>query len=149
MNTNFIKGVNNVQKLAFLLGGAIVCYYFITVLKKKIAEQKNDLTNELSKPDTQEAILRAATISRARALQLADMIKAAWGIINDDERAVYNAFEQLNNDADVYLLMSVYQFNPYGSKTENLQTSITSRMSLNERRKINDILAAKGIEITF
>lgn len=148
MNTNFLKKFDT-RKLAIVLGGAIVCYYFITVLKKKIAEQKNDITNELNKPETQAAILNSATISKARALQLADQIKGAWGVVNDDEKAVYNAFEQLENDADVYLLMSVYSFNPWGSKTENLQTSITSRMSNSERRKINDILISKGIEITF
>lgn len=148
MNTNFLKKFDT-RKLAIVLGGAIVCYYFITVIKKKIAEQKNSITNELNKPDVQETILRNATISRARALQLADQIKGAWGVVNDDEKAIYNAFEQLENDADVYLLMSVYSFNPWGSKTENLQTSITSRMSNAERKKINDILISKGIEITF
>lgn len=148
MNTNFLEKFD-IRKLAIVLGGAIVCYYLITVLKKKIAEQKNDITNELNKPETQAAILQNATISKARALQLADQIKGAWGIVNDNEKAVYNAFEQLENDADVYLLMSVYSFNPFGSKMENLQTSITSRMSNAERRKINDILISKGIEITF
>lgn len=148
MNTNFLEKFDT-RKLAIVLGGAIVCYYLITVLKKKIAEQKNDITNELNKPETQAAILQNATISKARALQLADQIKAAWGVVNDDEKAVYNAFEQLENDADVYLLMSVYSFNPFGTKMENLQTSITSRMSNAERRKINDILISKGIEITF
>lgn len=148
MNTNFLEKFDT-RKLAIVLGGAIVCYYLITVLKKKIAEQKNDITNELNKPETQAAILQNATISKARALQLADQIKGAWGVVNDDEKAVYNAFEQLENDADVYLLMSVYSFNPFGSKMENLQTSITSRMSNAERRKINDILISKGIDITF
>lgn len=148
MNTNFLKKFDT-RKLAIVLGGAIVCYYFITVLKKKIAEQKNDITNELNKPETQSAILQNATITRARALQLADQIKGAWGIVNDDEKAVYNAFAQLENEADVYLLMSVYSFNPIGSKTENLQTSITTRMWPSERKKINDILLSKGIEITF
>lgn len=148
MNTNFLEKFDT-RKLAIVLGGAIVCYYLITVLKKKIAEQKNDITNELNKPETQAAILQNATISKARALQLADQIKGAWGVVNDDEKAVYNAFDQLENEADVYLLMSVYSFNPFGSKMENLQTSITSRMSNAERRKINDILISKGIEITF
>ena len=148
MNTNFLKKFDT-RNLAIVLGGAIVCYYFITVLKRKIAEQKNDITNELNKPETQSAILHNATITRARALQLADQIKGAWGVVNDDEAAVYAAFNELENEADVYLLMSVYSFNPWGSKTENLQTSITYRMNKNERQKINDILVAKGIDITF
>lgn len=148
MNTNFLQKFD-VQKVALILGGAIVCYYFFTVLRKQIAQQKNNLQNELDKPSTQAAILQQATISRARALQLAEQIKGAWGILNDDEKAVYNVFEQLENEADVFLLMSVYQFNPVGSKIENLQTSLTTRMNNNERRKINDILKSKGIEITF
>lgn len=148
MNTNFLKKID-VQKIALILGGVIVCYYLFSVLKRQIATQKNDLQNELDKPATQAAILANATISRQRAIQLADQIKGAWGVLNDDEKAVYNAFEQLENDADVFLLMSVYFFNPLGSKTENLQTSITTRMSNNERRKINDILKSKGIDITF
>lgn len=148
MNTNFLKDID-VKKIAYLLGAAIVAYWLFKNIKKTIAEQNNSLQNELSKAETQAAILNSATISKARALQLADQIKGAWGVVNDDEAAVYAAFNELENEADVYLLMSVYSFNPWGSKTENLQTSITYRMNKNERQKINDILASKGIDITF
>lgn len=143
MRTNFLEN-EQVRKIAVTAIIVIVSYYILINLRTKIKQQKNDLQSIVNESQIQDAINRNTTISRARAAQIADQIKGAWGLINDDENAIYNAIRQLQNDADVLLLITVYDY-----KGENLQVSFTKRLNNRERSKINDILKTKGISITF
>lgn len=89
-----------------------------------------------------KVIAENATISTQRAAQLATQIEKAWGVFNDDEDAVYNAFNALNNEADLMLLISAYGIR----KDEDLARAVLSRMSESERAKIAQILGAKKID---
>lgn len=139
----FLKD-NRVTRLALTAVAVLAAFYIIRRLQNKIKEQENSVENVFSNPSITNAIKENATITKARASQLAEQIKSSWGFLNDNEAAIYKVFEQLKNEYDLALLVQVYLYNG-----ENLQMSITKRMSPRERNKINEILFKKGIEVTF
>lgn len=85
-----------------------------------------------------------ATLTDGQISVLAQKIQSSWGLLNDDEEAVYNAFRALGNRQDLIKLMRVYTY-----KNENLALSLNRRMSNREIAKINSILKAKGIDFQF
>ncbi len=139
----FLKD-NRVTRLALTAVAVLAAFYIIRRLQNKIKEQENSVENVFSNPSITNAIKENATITKARASQLAEQIKSSWGFLNDNEAAIYKVFEQLKNEYDLALLVQVYLYNG-----ENLQMSITKRMSQRERNKINEILFKNGIEVTF
>lgn len=113
-------------------------------------EETSELTT-LLESDTSGEIQGAATISSFDANSIASSIKNAWGILNDDEDAVYAAFMRLRSLADLLLVAEkygYYQPNALSAK-EDLATSIRKRMSNKEREKINTILKERGINYAF
>ena len=139
----FLKD-NRLTRAAIAAVAVVAAFYIIRKLQNKIKEQENSVENVFSSEQITTAIKQNATISKARAAQLAEQIKSSWGFLNDNEAAIYKAFEALNNEFDLALLMQVYIH-----KGENLQQSITKRMNQRERNKLNEILFKKGIEVTF
>lgn len=139
----FLKD-NRLTRAAIAAVAVVAAFYIIKKLQNKIKEQENSIENVFSSEQMTTAIKQNATISKARATQLAEQIKSSWGFLNDNEATIYKAFEALNNEFDLALLMQVYIH-----KGENLQQSITKRMSQRERNKLNEILFKKGIEVTF
>lgn len=86
--------------------------------------------------------------------QLADMIEQATDTAGTDENTIYGVFQKMKNNADVLQLIKAYgkRYNfwfgiPLGKF--DLTQILVSELSRNERRKVNDILAKKGITITF
>lgn len=139
----FLKD-NRLTRAAIAAVAVVAAFYIIRKLQNKIKEQENSVENVFSNEQITTAIKQNATISKARASQLAEQIKSSWGFLNDNEATIYKAFEALNNEYDLALLMQTYIY-----KGENLQSSITKRMSQRERNKLNEILFKKGIEVTF
>ena len=139
----FLKD-NRITRAAIAAVAVVAAFYIIRKLQNKIKEQENSVENVFSSEQITTAIKQNATISKARAAQLAEQIKSSWGFLNDNEAAIFKAFEALNNEYDLALLMQVYIH-----KGENLQQSITKRMSQRERNKLTEILFKKGIEVTF
>lgn len=139
----FLKD-NRLTRAAIAAVAVVAAFYIIRKLQNKIKEQENSVENVFSSEQITTAIKQNATISKARAAQLAEQIKSSWGFLNDNEAAIFKAFEALNNEFDLALLMQVYIH-----KGENLQSSITKRMSTRERNKLNEILFKKGIQVTF
>ena len=139
----FLKD-NRLTRAAIAAVAVVAAFYIIRKLQNKIKEQENSVENVFSSEQITTAIKQNATISKARAAQLAEQIKSSWGFLNDNEATIYKAFEALNNEFDLALLMQVYIH-----KGENLQSSITKRMSTRERNKLNEILFKKGIQVTF
>ena len=123
--------INTVAKVGFIGITLLLIYRIAKRTKQNIDIYTIDASN--------------ATLSNVQIAGLAQKIANAWGgIWNDNEEAVYDAFRQLNNYDDLIKLMRAYSF-----KNENLQTSITKRMSNREVAKINSILASKGINYKF
>ena len=150
MNTEkIIKNINikNVGAMLLLIGGGVFVYYFVKRQIKKNkdekAEEEKSVMSAFESVDFQAAA-NTATITREQAAVLANKIKTAWGIFNDNEAAVYSVFKSLKNSSDLALLINMYLY-----KGEDLVTSIQKRMNMSEIGKINEILKAKGITFTF
>lgn len=85
------------------------------------------------------------TLTNAKFQQLANVIYGAckgWGT---DEEAIYGAFYQLNNTADYLKLENVFGLRD----GHDLNWWIRSELSSRELRKLNEILANKGIDHAF
>lgn len=134
MNLNKIfKGgidINAVAKITILTIAGVVMYRLVRSRQKNMAI----LTESVA----------GATLSDTQIAGIATKIESAWGVFNDDETAVYNAFQMLGNKQDLVKLMRKYYY-----KGETLQQSISKRMNAREINKINQILKAKGIEYAF
>ena len=123
--------INTVAKVGFIGITLLLIYRIAKRTKQNIDIYTVDASN--------------ATLSNVQIAGLANKIAQAWGgIWNDNEQAVYDAFSALGNYDDLIKLMRAYSYN-----SENLQQSITRRMSNREVAKINSILAAKGINYKF
>lgn len=137
-------GNNKIVKYSIAAVVAFAAFFLVRKLYNKIRNQENEIEYIFGNDAMENAIKKNATISKARAAQLCEQIKSSWGFLNDNETSIYNAFKQINNEYDLGLLISMYDYNG-----ENLQQSITKRMSNKERAKINEILFSKGIDVTF
>ena len=121
----------SVAKIAFVGVGILLVYRIAKSARKNI--------------DVYTYNVQQPTLSNLQAASLAQKIANAWGgLWNDNEEAVYEAFRAMNNMDDLVLVMRYYSY-----KNENLNTSITKRMSNKEVAKINSILAGKGINYKF
>lgn len=112
--------------------------------------EKSELT-ELIESDQSGQIQGAATISNTEAANIANQIKAAWGVFNDDEEAIYNAFMRIRTLADLLLVVEKYGYYQPNKlvKAEDLAYSLRSRLSKSELKKVNDILADRRIDYAF
>lgn len=150
---------NRTKKILIYAGIAMACIYLISRLKgqKKsllaglqTEPEKSELT-ELIESDQSGQIQGAATISSAEAASIAQQIKNAWGVFNDDEDAVYSAFQRIRTLADLLLVSEKYGYYQPNLlvKSEDLATSLRSRLSKNELAKVNTILAERRIDYAF
>ena len=133
MNVNKLLSGNNGK---WLLKAAIAagCLWILFRITRR-AKQNFDI---YTTPTT------GATLTNLQAAALAQKIAGAWGWINDDETAVYNAFYAIQNYQDLILVMRNYSY-----KNQTLVESITKYMNQSEINKINKILAGKGIDFRF
>lgn len=118
----------------------------------KLTPQKAETEiSELLAADTSQQVQGTATISSVEASQIATRIKNAWGVMNDDEEAVYTAFRKLHNLADLFLIIEKYGYYQPNIliQKEDLPTSITKRLTSKEVEKINKILSERGINYAF
>lgn len=96
----------------------------------------NNMTTEIS---------NQSTITKEKASQLAQQIKDAWSVVNDDEQAIYNALQQINNYSDWLLLQSAYGINSTMLSSRDLVGDLASRLTDDELHNVNSILNSKGI----
>lgn len=142
------KNINLLIKLGMFGGLAIVAYLILRKLgltQTRLEREGNtNIAETFTKIDVESQKARA-TLSESELRAIAAKIKNAWGFINDDEEAVYNAFQRLNNYDDLMLVIRYYGIN----KNKGLEDDITARMSQSEVDKINAILANKNINFNF
>lgn len=138
-------------RIAVIGAVGLAAYFIIKKLSKSksqvIAETDTGevVTQVMEDVQNSNAIRSSATITEVEAKSIANKIRDAWGFINDDEEAVYNAFSRVGNLADLYLVMQMYgQY-----KNEDLEEAIHNRMNAGEIDKVNNILKSKGIGYRF
>lgn len=135
-------------KLGVFGGVAVVAWLILRRLgltQTRLEREGNtNIAETFTKIDVENQKQRA-TLTEGELRATAAKIKNAWGFFNDDEEAVYNAFNRLNNYDDLMLLIRYYGIN----KNKGLEDDITGKMSEREVQKINDILAKKNINFNF
>ena len=98
------------------------------------------------------------TISKAQAEGFANSLQAAFDGCGTDTDAIGNVMIQMNNDADIYLLISTYGVRKYdacnwemdfGDKELSLNAAISDELDGPEKSYINTILKNKGIKFQF
>lgn len=153
MKYDFLKNIDTrkIILIALLIGGGVAVYFLV----KKFSKSREQIIGETSSGDIVSEILQdsqnsaqiaqAATISQLTAKSIAQKIQNAWGFLNDDEDAIYKAFAQINNLADLMLVIQMYgQY-----KREDLAEALQSRLNDKELQKVNLILQSKGINYQF
>jgi type II secretory pathway pseudopilin PulG len=141
------KPVQVALGLAVVGGGVYAAYKLIASInaaieRKKAQSQLNLIAGELQALD--QTAGQKITLPLSQYNVLADQIEQACiGSWYDptDEDAIYDAFGQLNNNADYLKLQQVF-----GSRDGwTLNEWIKGDLSTSERQKVNDILAMKSI----
>lgn len=99
------------------------------------------------------------TINKAQAESMSNQLRIAFNDCGTDEGAVYSVMSQMNNDADVYLLIDTYGIREYsgcgpwnvfsGSRNVGLSAAISDELDDMEKGIVNNILAQKGISFRF
>lgn len=87
----------------------------------------------------------SATITKQKAQQLADQIKNAWGVANDDEEAIYSAIQQINNMSDWLLLVSAYGVRSTLLGSYDLPADLQRGLNEKEMATLVHLLDNKGI----
>lgn len=97
------------------------------------------------------------TITEAQAKGYVKQIVAAADDFGTDNDKIYNVFKNLNNEADVYLLISVFGVQEwkgtwssyFSMESGTLSYLLSYEMRDSQIQKINSILASKGINYKF
>lgn len=155
--------MNNIQtninkmaiiKWALIAAAAYILYRQLT--KKKGGgllnrePQTSELT-ELLEQDESGKIQGTATITPTKAANMANRIKGAWGLWNDDEEAIYQVFQEMRSLADLLLVTEKYGYYQPNilEASEDLAASLRKRLSKKELSKVNEILKERGVNYAF
>ena len=148
-----------------IVGGGLIVWFGVAnpirklIIKKLDQEKEQRETkaagHELNKLKRQGV---SPTITKAQAESFSNTLRIAFSDCGTNEQAVYNVMEQMNNEADIYLLIDTYGIREYSgcgpwnvfAATQNvgLSSAISDEMPV-EMPIINAILAKKGIKFRF
>lgn len=151
MEKNFLKNLNPSNTLSLLMIAAFVIGGFILVKKTGILKSKKERQAEAQAEtdivDTinEDQVKQKKTLSDEQITAMANAIRNAWGVFNDDESAIYGQFSKCNNIYDIYALVARY--GTYKGRT--LEEDLRSRLSNKEVEHINSILRTKSINFSF
>jgi hypothetical protein len=163
---SWAKGVVVVGGLAIV---GIAVYSVIRKLKTdaKMREllKESDYANDELKKLASQGI--RPTLSNLQIQSMIESIRDAVGGVGTDEQRIYDVFSKLNNEADLNLLIKLYgvqsfEPNPFQSQISyvkwlidnnsvggSITRTITDELNNSELKKLNSILAKKGINHKF
>lgn len=128
---------------------AVALYFAVRAIKKGLAKLK--IQDEIN-----DHILKTGEVpsfTNAEYVNMSDILAKAFDGFGTDEAAVYSVFQKMKNKTDVLNLIDIYGYRPEGRKffgvDENLINSLKNELSASELKKVNDILASKGINYAF
>jgi hypothetical protein len=146
-------GKRTVRIGLLILGGYIAyrilkTYVIKTPQREEVQEGYNELETLNSSTYTKQKI------TKSQAETYANVLHAAMDGYGTDEQAIYNVFWKLYNDADYLAVKNAYAIRELSSGTWNpeknfkgtLTGALTSELSTEEKKKINDILRKKKIK---
>ena len=154
---------NNTVKIVVYVAGGVMLFLVARKYLKKwgLIEDKDKQRQEkereqselynLLAADESAQVQGQATITKTEARKYANQIKAAWGVLNDDEEAIYNVFNRVRNLADILYIIDEYGiYKPNALVTgRDLVSDLRARLSAAEIKKINEIITSKGINYTI
>jgi len=141
-------------KYAIIAAGVFLLYMYMKKRTKggifHTEPAKSELT-ELIEADQSGTIQGTATISGTQAANIANRIKGAWGVFNDDEEAIFSALQELRTLSDLLLVVEKYGYYQPNAllQSEDLATSLRTRLSKKELDKVNKILSDRKIDYAF
>ena len=166
--TEILKNVN-IKKIAMYLGGALLLVIMALYVRKKIneareeraAEQKIKEYNEsietaiaegdLSYPDADYKIMADQIF-----MYLIEANPLNGGLLGVNQNGIYSIMEKMNTNADVYKLIEAFgvrdlrpPYKLWGKQPHTLPTAFAEVLFKGEREKVNEILAEKGLTVTF
>ncbi len=104
-------------RIALMIGGGVLGYILIRRLfTGGAAQMKSNIESALSQMDAGGV---RATIDEPRAKLLAEQLFAAMDGNGSDEAAIYSVFSQLQNAADLLMVMRAFGARPYGATGGN------------------------------
>lgn len=147
-------------KIMFILLVAIIAIVVIFKLVKKAidpaeseGETADRINNDLDKEIDQKKLSYSPSVYKANALVILSALDGA----TEDEEVVYSVFEKMNTQADVLQLIKDFGYRE--ATTWGLLTPLNVRGTLpqwinrlfdaDEKEKLNNILADKGIDYEF
>lgn len=141
-------------RIGLLVIAGYVAYRILKtyVVKTPQREEVQESYNELEVLNNSTYTKQKITKSQAEAY--ANVIHAAMDGYGTDEQAIYNVFWKLYNDADYLAVKNAYGIREVSSGTWNPEANfkgtligaLTSELSAEEKKKINDILRKKKIK---
>jgi hypothetical protein len=167
------KGLPDWARGVVAVGGIGIAFYIGYTLVRRVRTQAEIKEAQVESDTAKEELEKLKnqgikpTISNSQAESLVNSLREAMNGCGSDEEMVYDTFRKLNNDADVQLLISRWGVRYYMpcAVTDpisyaiylrndkkfggNISAWLNSDLTNSEIKKINDILAKKGIKHKF
>ena len=142
--------IKTLPKKSLYIGGSILILIILFVIGKRISKSLNSSTEDDAKKEIKSNEL---TFSQAELSGFADRIERAFSDTFDDEKSIYEVFNLMQTKSDVLGLIVAYGKRFYIKWIfpfkDNLPATMAEKLSNSEINKINEILAAKGINYKF
>lgn len=143
--------------LAVIAIGGVALFSMDILRRIKADAKKGEATAAQRELDNLRRKGVLPTITEAQAKGYVKQIVAAADDFGTDNDKIYNVFKNLNNEADVYLLISVFGVQEwkgtwssyFSMESGTLSYLLSYEMRDSQIQKINTILASKGIKYKF
>lgn len=153
--SGFFDGMSTGAKLGLAAAGGLAVYYLFfkkDASAQQLAQQAGAALADLQKQGVNP------TISATQAEDFASALVTAFDDCGTDEGTVKSVFNQLQNTADVLLLIQVYGVRDYkgcfdgdwfSDHSRNLAQGLTSELSTSDIADLNATMKSKGINYAF
>lgn len=158
-----LKGKASNKNIAIVAGvgvGGYLLYKLFFAYKPTLQQKQtiDDAVNQLHRLEFDEGTV--ITMSLSQFSSLAAALRNAAVDCGTDETAIYNVFEQLNNEADIYQLIvsgnilsykscAATEGSWFGDVHRTVPELIISELDAQELNTVNAILSSKGIKYRF
>lgn len=159
----YYNGLPGWAKGIVVVGGLGIAWFGIINPIRKVIMKKLDASkmNQEAKQAGNEVRKLAKdgifpTITKTQVEAMCNSLNTAFSGPGTDEFAIYTVMSQLNNEADIYLLIDSYGVRTYTSshflesaRNYSLSAAISDELDGSEKNIVNAILKKNGIKFRF
>ena len=150
----FIEYFAKDYRRAIVIGVILIVVIILLVIfrariKSLFQRISNSMANSEMENQWHDQTGEVSTIPRAQLTVMANKLFAAADGAGTDEDAIYAVFNQLNNTADLYALISAYGTKNGLDLPGMIRDELGNHWPTYERDKLNAILTNKGIAYQF